>query len=93
MDFNCWWKWRLLRILVPLFPVLPFPDLPIWQGAQATKTILDDNKNGKKALRLDRQNKNFFVNFFAVVARLRRETGSMDTYKKNVIVFGISWGV
>ena len=55
--------------------------------------MLDDNKNGKKALRLDRQNKNFFVNFFAVVARLRRETGSMDTYKKNVIVFGISWGV
>ena len=72
---------------------MPFPALPIWQGAQATKTMLDDNKNGKKALRLDRQNKNFFVNFFAVVARLRRETGSMDTYKKNVIVFGISWGV
>ena len=44
--------------------------------------MLDDNENGKKALRLDRQNKNFFVNFFAVVARLRRETGSMDTYKK-----------
>ena len=40
----------------------------------------DGNENGKKATGLDRQNSNFvrvsrfFVHFFAVVARLRRES-------------------
>ena len=40
----------------------------------------DINENGKKAIGLDWQNNNFarasrfFVNFFAIVARLRRET-------------------
>ena len=40
----------------------------------------DGNKDGKKAIGLDWQNNNFaraarfFVHFFAVVARLRRET-------------------
>ena len=40
----------------------------------------DGNENGKKAIGLDWQNNNsahesrFFVDFFAVVARLRRET-------------------
>ena len=40
----------------------------------------DGNENGKKAIGLDRQNNNIarasrvFVHFFAVVARLRRET-------------------
>ena len=40
----------------------------------------DGNENGKKAISLDKQNNNFarasrfFVHFFAVVARLRRET-------------------
>ena len=41
---------------------------------------VDGNENGKKAIVLDWQNKNFalasriFVHFFAVAARLRRET-------------------
>ena len=40
----------------------------------------DGNENGKKAIGLDKQNNNFarasrfFAHFFAVVARLRRET-------------------
>ena len=40
----------------------------------------DGNGNGKKAIGLDKQNNNFarasrfFAHFFAVVARLRRET-------------------
>ena len=40
----------------------------------------DGNENGKKAIRLDRQNSSFvhvsrfFVHFFAVVARLQRES-------------------
>jgi len=40
----------------------------------------DGNENGKKAIGLEKQNNNFtrasrfFVHFFAVVARLRRET-------------------
>ena len=40
----------------------------------------DGNENGKKAIGLDRQNNNFarasrfFVHFFAVVARLQRES-------------------
>ena len=41
----------------------------------------DGNENGKKAIGLDWQNNNFarasrfFVHFFAVVARLQRESG------------------
>ena len=46
----------------------------------------DGNENGKKAIGLDWQNNNsarasrFFVHFFAVVARLRRETPTFTFY-------------
>ena len=48
---------------------------------------VDGNENGKKAIGLDLQNNNFarasrvFVHFFAVSARLRRETAWFHVFR------------
>ena len=51
---------------------------PVLAHVSLSKDDGDGNENGKKAIGLDWQNNNFararfFVRFFAVVARLRRE--------------------
>ena len=52
----------------------------LWQEMVKSSSNGDGNENGKKATGLDRQNNNFarasrfFVHFFAVVARLQRES-------------------
>ena len=52
---------------------------PVLAHVSLSKDDGDGNENGKKAIGLDWQNNNFarasrfFVHFFAVVARLRRE--------------------
>ena len=51
-----------------------------WYNRELRRQHGNGNENGKKAIGLEKQNNNFtrasrfFVHFFAVVARLRRET-------------------
>ena len=66
------------------------------QGKQIGHLSNDDvdvNENGKKAIGLDWQNNNFarasrfFVHFFAVSARLRRETEDVKTRQRLSVSF------
>ena len=58
---------------------LDMPSLSLYIRSLSNDDV-DGNENGKKAIGLDWQNNNFarasrfFVHFFAVSARLRRET-------------------
>ena len=53
-----------------------------------SKHDVDSNKNGKRAIGLDKQNNDFarasrsFVNFSAVVARLQRETAKFHVLSR-----------
>ena len=83
-----WKTWFLLLILsheqvsVPLywqFEISPWLHCHVTLIGSLSKDDGDVNENGKKAIGLDLQNNNFarasrfFVYFFAVTARLRRE--------------------
>ena len=65
--------------LVPRYAV---PRSPHLTGSSSNEDGARRQREHQKSLRLDWQNKNFFVNFFAVDARLRRETGTVDIYIK-----------
>ena len=63
------------------------------KGSSLSNDDVDVNENGKKAIGLDWQNNNFarasrfFVHFFAVSARLRRETEDVKTRQRLSVSF------
>ena len=72
-------QYKLIRRAVKMVASSKF----VWYNRVLRRQRGDGNENGKKAIGLKKQNNNFtsalrfFVHFFAVVARLRRETSFM----------------